>query len=86
MKGLNVVVKDILDKIKLKDQRDKSYLWQALNKVLTKKESRHIRYISLYRDILKLGIDSSVGIYCINQKKDKIVKKLRVKEVKFFLV
>lgn len=86
MNELAKTLNGILHKIQIKYNRNKDYIMKNLNKILTKEERRHIKYISFYRDILKVGVDSSAWLYCLHQKKDKILKELKAKEVKFHLV
>jgi|YelNatPaOPRAMG01_1025707.scaffolds.fasta_scaffold06884_2 hypothetical protein len=86
MEDLKNTLCDLLERIKTKDQKYREFILKGLDRVLTKKEIQHIKYISLHRDILKLGVDSSGWLYQLNQKKQKILDKLKLKEVKFYLV
>ena len=85
MDNLSNTLKVVLKEIKQKNEKNQLDIRTKLNKILTKKESQHIKYISFYKDTLRLGIDSSVWLYCLNQKKEIIIKKLKIKDLKLHL-
>jgi hypothetical protein len=86
MESLSNTLEGLLKDLKQRDKKTRLNILMKLNKVLTKKEFQHIKYISFYRDTLKLGVDSSCWLYQLNQKKEKILDKLKLQEVKFYLV
>jgi len=78
-------LQEVLDKIQQKETQVNQKVKKNLNKILTKKETQHIKYISLGKSCLKLGVDSSLWLYQLHQKQDAIKEALQVKEVKIFL-
>jgi|YelNatPaOPRAMG01_1025707.scaffolds.fasta_scaffold05957_2 hypothetical protein len=85
MEKLAETLKELWKDIQQKETKNKAFLLNRLNKILTKNESKHIKYISLSKDTLKLGVDSSCWLYHFYQKKDEILEKLKIKDLKFYI-
>lgn len=62
-----------------------------LKKALTKKELRHIKFHYFRKGMLGIKVDSSVWLYSMNLKKEKLISKLNsastlgVKDIRFVL-
>ena len=50
---------------------------QWLKKILTKKESQHIRIEYFSKGVLGLNVDSSAWLYILSLKKEALLKELR---------
>ena len=69
-------MKDWQNRRNVRQERD---IWDGLKKNLTKQEQKHIKHYSLQNSQITLGIDSSVWLYTINLKKERLLKGLNQK-------
>ncbi|MFH0762975.1 MAG: DciA family protein [Candidatus Omnitrophota bacterium] len=64
-------------------------VWGLLEKTLTKKELKHIKFNYFKGGVLGVGVDSSTWLYSFNLKKEKLLKFLnnnpgiQLKEIRF---
>ncbi len=61
-----------------------------LNKLLTKKEIRHIKFNYFKKGVLDIKVDSSNWLYYFNLKKKELVTSMRqdiesIKDIRFYL-
>ncbi len=61
-----------------------------LNKLLTKKEIRHIKFNCFKKGILEIKVDSSNWLYYFNLKKNELLISIRkeimdIKDIRFYL-
>jgi hypothetical protein len=67
------LIKDWQNRKDVWQERD---IWDDLKKNLTKQEQKHIKHYSLQNSQVILDIDSSVWLYTINLKKERLLKGL----------
>ncbi len=76
-------VQSIIKNLKAKTKDKKSATFKAFKKSLRPRERFHVRCVSLRDDIMTVNVDSSVWLYQLNQKKETLLKKLAIKDIKF---
>lgn len=79
------IVKKVIERLSLEKRKKLSFYNRQLKKILTKAEYKHIKFLSIYKDTLSIGVDSSAWLYHLHQKKEKILEVLGLKEIKFSL-
>lgn len=69
-KIIETVFKDLTSREKEKER----FVFEILMSQFNEKEKGHIKFLSLYKKVLTLKIDSPVWMYSINFKKPKLLK------------
>jgi hypothetical protein len=89
MEKLKDVIEDVIRNLTTKKLGDKEANPQEwLKKTLTKKELGHIKFHYFRKGILGVRVDSSVWMYSLSLKKEKLLRKIReynpgIKEIHF---
>lgn len=80
MEAIKDTVKDIMQALKNKNKEASPDNHPAmLQKILTKKEVRHIKFNYFKKGVLGLSVDSSSWLYHLNLKKEPLLAKLAKK-------
>lgn len=83
MQILKDAIQDVMKGLTTQETRDQSKIFELFAKELSRQERKHAKCVSLWQNIVTVNVDSSAWLYQFNQKKDKLVEKTGVKDIRF---
>lgn len=85
MQTIQETIKNVIKELEKKQEGKTAHVEKLLKKCLTRSECSHIKLISLKKDIAVINVDSSAWLYQLNQKKEQLIEKSKIKDLIFRL-
>jgi len=83
MEHISQTLKDVIKDIEGKQFSPTNDVFRLFKKNLASRERRHAQCSALRNGILTVNVDSSVWLYQLNLKKEGLLKKLGIKDIRF---
>jgi len=82
MEKIDTIVETVLKALEKKKKQNPE---PALRKYLTKEEIKHIKSCTLNKGVLNITVDSSVWLYSLHCKKQELLAKMNLKDIRLRL-
>lgn len=82
MQTIRETVQGVIKDLKQRRSDNQQSLFRLFKRNLTRQERLHIKCVSLRGGIITVNVDSSAWLYQLSQKKDALVGKLEIKDIR----
>lgn len=83
MEHIRQTLQGVIQDIEKKGLGKTQSIFQSFQDSLTSKERKHIKCNRLYNGVLTVNVDSSVWLYQLTLRKETLVDKLGLKNIRF---
>lgn len=83
MQNIKDTICAVIKELKSRQPEEATKAFDLFRKNLKPKERRHTKCVSLRQGMLTVNVDSSAWLYELSQKKEDLLHKLGIKDIRF---